>query len=69
MGCGGSTNGNLSPDKEGGRRGSIFRKEPKVTIRIGDGVKVLNRKPRVIFVFGKESGSNPTLPQVECRGL
>ena len=56
MGCGGSTNnGNLSPDKEGGR-GSIFRRQPKVSIRVGDGVKVLNRKPRVIFVFGKCAG-------------
>ena len=53
MGCGGSTNnGNLSPDKVGGRRGSIFQREPKVNILVGDGVKVLNRKPRVIFVFG-----------------
>ena len=54
MGCGGSTNnGNMSPDKSGGRKGSIFKRQPKVSIRIGDGVSVLGKKPRVIFVFGE----------------
>lgn len=53
MGCGGSTNsGNVSPVKSGARKGSIFKRQPKVSIKIGDGVKVLNRKPRLIFVFG-----------------
>ena len=54
MGCGGSTNnGNVSPNKSGGRKGSIFKRQPKVSIRIGDGVKLSSRYPRVIFVFGK----------------
>ncbi|KAK3594056.1 hypothetical protein CHS0354_040818 [Potamilus streckersoni] len=52
MGCGGST-----PEKKPRmsvtlRRGSIFRRQPKVSLRTGHDVKVLETNPKIIFVFG-----------------
>lgn len=54
MGCGGSTNSEKGQNSEDGqKKGTMFQRQPKVSIKIGKEVKLHERQPRVIFVFGK----------------
>ncbi|XP_052801544.1 uncharacterized protein LOC128232175 [Mya arenaria] len=53
MGCGGSTNSDKGQNSDDGQKNvSAFHKQPKVSIKVGDGVKMLEKNPRVVFVFG-----------------
>jgi len=54
MGCGGSTNGEKGQNAEDGqKKGSFAQRQPKISIKVGKEVKMLDKHPRVIFVFGE----------------
>lgn len=54
MGCGGSTNSDKGQNSEDGqKKTTAFQRQPKVSIKVGNEVKLSEKTPRVIFVFGK----------------
>lgn len=54
MGCGGSTNSEKGQNNEDAhKKGTAFQRQPKVSIKVGNEVKLTEKQPRVIFVFGK----------------
>lgn len=52
MGCGGSTSSDQGQNSDDGQKVTYFHRQPKVSIRAGDEVRLLESNPKVVFVFG-----------------
>ncbi len=54
MGCGGSTDKSSASNGNGQAVVSpTYDRRPKISVRIGNAVKILDNLPRIIFIFGK----------------